>query len=225
MKIALLILTYNEIQGMKEIFPKIDKKLFSEILIVDGGSNDGTIEFAKKHKIKFIIQKNKGLGSAYVEGISLIKSDVIVLFSPDGNSDLTRMKDLIELMKTGCQIGIVSRYKDWAKSEDDDLITGFGNWMFTLFFNLIFKQKVTDLLVIYRAFRREIVYDLNINHGGIAWTTQMMCRAAKNSYVIKEIPGDEPPRIGGIRKMQPLKNGLAELIMLSKEFLRFKKDA
>ena len=67
-----------------------------------------------------------------------------------------------------------------------------------------------------------IVNDLKINHGGIAWTTQMMCRAAKKKYVIKEIPGDEPPRIGGVRKMQPLRNGWAELVMLTKEFLVLK---
>jgi len=112
---------------------------------------------------------------------------------------------------------IVSRYLDWAKSEDDDLVTGFGNWMFTLMYNVLFRQKVTDLLVIYRAFRKDLVRELNVDHGAIAWTTQMMCKAGKAKSKIAEIPGNEPPRIGGIRKMNPLRNGWAELTMLLRE--------
>lgn len=41
--ITLLLPTYNEIDGFKEIFPKIDRDLFDDILVVDGGSNDGTV--------------------------------------------------------------------------------------------------------------------------------------------------------------------------------------
>lgn len=222
MKISLLILTMNEVMGMKKIMPTVNRNLFHEILVVDGGSTDGTIEYVRKENIELHIQTKKGLGSAYVEGLEKLNGDIIILFSPDGNSEVSRLEDLIRLMETGCDIGIVSRYKDWAKSDDDDIITGFGNWMFTFMYNLFFKQKVTDLLVIYRAFRKDIVTELEINHGGIAWTTQMMCRAAKAKCVIKEIPGNEPPRIGGIRKMQPFRNGLAELAMLSREFFKRK---
>lgn len=222
MKISLLILTMNEVMGMKKIMPTVNRDIFHEILVVDGGSTDGTIEYVRKENIDLHIQTKKGLGSAYVEGLEKLNGDIIILFSPDGNSEVSRLEDLIRLMETGCDIGIVSRYKDWAKSDDDDIVTGFGNWMFTFMYNLFFKQNITDLLVIYRAFRKDIVGELEINHGGIAWTTQMMCRAAKAKYVIKEIPGNEPPRIGGIRKMQPFRNGLAELAMLSREFFKRK---
>ena len=48
MSTALIILTLNEIDGVKNILPKIDQKLVDEILVVDGGSTDGTIEHVKK---------------------------------------------------------------------------------------------------------------------------------------------------------------------------------
>ena len=41
---------------------------------------------------------------------------------------------------------ICSRYLDWAKSDDDNLITGFGNWMFTKTFNILYKQKLQIIL-------------------------------------------------------------------------------
>ena len=49
---------------------------------------------------------------------------------------------------------IVSRYKDNAKSYDDDLITGFGNWLFRFLINILYKSKLTDPMVIYRSYEK-----------------------------------------------------------------------
>lgn len=217
--ITLLILTYNEIEGMKAIMPQIHRGWYDELIIMDGGSTDGTLEYAREHGYPIFVQKEPGLGAAYLEGLARAKGDIIITFSPDGNSDASRIPDLVEKMNEGNDIVIVSRYREWARSEDDDLVTGFGNWMFTTLYNLLFRQSVSDLLVIYRAFRKELVTELNVDHRAIAWQTQLMAKAAKRGKKIAEIPGNEPPRIGGARKMNPLRNGLAELYMLLREFV------
>ena len=46
MKVTLIIPTWNEIQGMKEIMPRIDRSWVDQIIIIDGGSTDGTLEYA-----------------------------------------------------------------------------------------------------------------------------------------------------------------------------------
>ena len=51
MKSALIIPTLNEIDGMKEVGPKIKKEWVAEIIIVDGGSTDGTVEEAKRQNL------------------------------------------------------------------------------------------------------------------------------------------------------------------------------
>jgi glycosyltransferase involved in cell wall biosynthesis len=219
MTVTLLILTYNELQGMQQIMPQIDRSWYDQLVIIDGGSMDGTIEYAREQGYPMYVQQNPGLGSAFIEGLSHATGDVIITFSPDGNSDPTRIPDAAAKMREGYDVVIVSRYLDWAKSADDDPVTAFGNWLFTTMYNVLFRQKITDLLVIFRAFRRSLVTELNVDHRAIAWTTQMMCKAAKARRRIGEIPGDEPPRIGGTRKMHPLRNGLAELMMLTREFL------
>ena len=44
MKVTLLVMTLNEIEGMRVIMPQIPKGVFDQILICDGGSTDGTID-------------------------------------------------------------------------------------------------------------------------------------------------------------------------------------
>lgn len=216
--VTLIMLTLNEIDGLKAIMPRIDPSWYDELIVMDGGSSDGTIEFCKAHGYPVYIQQNPGLGSAYLEALQKATGEIIITFSPDGNSDPSRLPNLIAKMKEGYDIVIVSRYREWAISEDDDLVTGFGNWMFTKMFNILFRESVTDLLVIYRAFKKSLVEELKVDHRAIAWQTQLMAKAAKNRKKIGEIPGNEPPRIGGARKMSPIRNGLAELYMLSREF-------
>ena len=222
MKTTLLALSFNEIEGIKVILPQISKEVIDEILIVDGGSTDGTIEWARESGYKVIVQKKPGLGSAYLEGLAEAQGELIITFSPDGNSMPDVLPDLIKKIKEGYDIVTVSRYLDWAKSLDDDPVTAFGNWLFTKFYNVLFQQNVTDYLVMYRAFRISLVDQLDIKHSSISWQSQLMCKAAKAGLKIGEIPGDEPPRIGGERKMNPIRNGIAELKMLIKE--RIKKN-
>tara|TARA_Y100001970_G_scaffold286728_1_gene409625 strand:- start:1869 stop:2537 length:669 start_codon:yes stop_codon:yes gene_type:complete len=220
MKTTLLALSFNEIEGIKVILPQISKEVIDEILIVDGGSTDGTIEWARESGYKVIVQKKPGLGSAYLEGLAEAQGELIITFSPDGNSMPDVLPDLIKKIKEGYDIVTVSRYLDWAKSLDDDPVTAFGNWLFTKFYNILFHQNVTDYLVMYRAFRISLIDQLDIKHSSISWQSQLMCKAAKAGLKIGEIPGDEPPRIGGERKMNPIRNGIAELKMLIKERLK-----
>ncbi|MEI7999371.1 MAG: glycosyltransferase family 2 protein, partial [Candidatus Omnitrophota bacterium] len=60
MKVTLLIPTLNEIGGMKAIMPLIKKEWYDQLLVVDGQSTDGTIEYCKEQGIPIYIQQKKG---------------------------------------------------------------------------------------------------------------------------------------------------------------------
>ena len=59
---------------------------------------------------------------------------------------------LIDKMREGYDMVIGSRYLDGAVSEDDDIVTAFGNWLFTRTVNLLYGARYSDVMVIYRAF-------------------------------------------------------------------------
>jgi len=224
LKVTLLVPTLNEIEGMKAIMPRIRREWVDEIFVVDGGSTDGTVEYAKSQGCRVIRQTRKGVPGAYRDALEHITNDIIITFSPDGNSVPEKIPELVEKMKEGFDMVIVSRYLDGAKSEDDDPVTAFGNWMFTKMINIFFGGRYTDCLVIFRAWKAELVQRaIEVPaRAGYELYTSIYC--AKHKLKVSEIPGDEPARIGGERKMNPLKNGLAVLgLILSEKFLPGRK--
>jgi len=229
MKTTLLIPTLNEIEGIQTIMPKIDPTWVDQILIVDGQSTDGTIEFARQKGYQLVIQQKKGMRHAYMEALPHVTGDVILTFSPDGNSIPELIPACLDKMREGHDMVIVSRYAPGAKSYDDDAVTGFGNKLFTSSINLWHGSHYTDAMVIYRAYKKQLVYDLDLDKDSsyafeeklfrtnISWEPLLSIRAAKRRLKVTEIPGDEPAREGGERKLQVLRWGAAYMFQVYRE--------
>lgn len=220
-RFALLIMVLNEIDGLKEILPQINKSWVDELLVVDGGSTDGSIEFVESQGVSLIHQKEKGFRHAYLEALDTVSSDYVIPFSPDGNSVPENIVKLRKKAEEGYDMVTCSRYLAGATSHDDDLVTAFGNWFLTAMINLLHRGSYTDSMVMYRAIHRDIFYKLELHHEQgyaipeklfqtkICLMPLLSIRAARHGLRITEIPGDEPPRIGGERKLKILKWGLS----------------
>src|SRR5262245_36265878 len=120
MKVTLLALTLNEIDGVQVILPRIPGGLVDQLLVVDGGSTDGTVEWCRAQGYPVHVQRRPGIRFAYFEAMPLVEGDVIVSLSPDGNCDPAALPRLLAKMRDGYDLVIASRYLDGAKSEDDD---------------------------------------------------------------------------------------------------------
>ena len=86
-------------------------------------------------------------------------------------------------------------------------------------------------MVIYRAYPKKLIYDLDLDKDSsysfevklfrtkISWEPMLSARAAIRKLKIGEIPGDEPPRIGGERKLQIWQWGAAYYFQFLRDFL------
>ena len=229
MKVTLIIPTLDEREGMVEIMPRVKKEWYDQLIILDGGSTDGTIELAREMGYFVYGQKKPGIRNAYKEILDIIKGDVVVTFSPDGNCIPELIPALLDKMQHGYDMVIVSRYLNGAKSYDDDVVTAFGNWLFTKTINVLHGGNYTDAMGIFRAYKKSQIYALELEkeegfataerlfRTRISWEPLLSVRCAKMRSKVSEIPGDEPPRIGGERKLKILKWGAAYYFQIVRE--------
>ena len=131
MKTTLLVLALNEIESIPITLPQIPKDLVDELIIIDGGSTDGTIEWCKANGYTVLQQEKPGYGQGVREASLVAKGDILLEFMPDGNCDVRAIPQLIKKMKEGYDLVIASRYLSGSKSYDDTWYTRFGNWFFT----------------------------------------------------------------------------------------------
>ncbi len=230
MQITLIVPTLNEIDGLKAVMPKIKKEWYHQLIIVDGGSRDGTVEYARQQGYFVHMQKIAGMRYAYNEILPYIRGDIVVTFSPDGNSIPELIPELVNKMREGYDMVIASRYYNGAKSLDDDTITAFGNWFFTKTVNLLHGGTYTDAMVIFRAYKTRLIYDLGLHKDDgyraaeklfgtkISWEPLLSVRAARAKLKVAEISGDEPGRIGGERKLQIFRWGAAYYFQFIREY-------
>jgi glycosyltransferase involved in cell wall biosynthesis len=226
--VTLLIPTLNEIVGMKAIMPKLNRGWVDQILILDGGSTDGTIEWARDNGYEVYVQRLSGIRQGYMEALPLVRGDVLITFSPDGNCIPEVVPFLISKIEEGYDMVIASRYLKPAKSTDDDWLTAFGNWLFTRTVNWLHSGNYTDVMGIYRAYRKNLIHELELDQDRwyrtpewlfrcrISWEPMLSARAARRGLKITEIPADEPARIGGDRKLKVFRWGASYLY----QFLR-----
>lgn len=224
-KIGLLILTWNEIDGISTLWPKIPRKLFDEIIAVDPGSNDGTIEYFKKKDIPFIIQKKRGRAEAFRIGFKKTRCDYLLIYSPDGNEDYKDMPLFINEARKGFDMIIGSRFMKGGANEEDDAFFPARKWAniaFTFIANKLFnkgKVYITDTINGYRIISKKMFNEIKPDAEGYAIEYQLSIRSLKKGYKIKEIPTKEFQRIGDKSKASSIPTGLRFLKLLYKEII------
>lgn len=118
--VSIIIPVYNEEDFIGECLESITKQSYGhmEIIVVDDGSSDRTLEVAKNFKVEILSQKHKGPGSARNLAAARAKGKILVFVDADMTFDKNFVKDLITPILKGETIGTFSKNEMNANSKN-----------------------------------------------------------------------------------------------------------
>lgn len=227
MKISLVILTFNEIVGLREIFDKIPLSSVDEAFAIDGGSTDGTLEFFRERKFPVHVQGKRGRGEAFREAFAKASGDALIFFSPDGNEDPADIVKFLPYLRQGYDMVVATRMVRGARNEEDHLVFKWRKWAnnaFNLLANWTWNRQpfVTDTINGFRAITREAWRRLALDGPGYTIEYQSSIRAFKLGLRIAEFPTIEGQRLDGREGSPSTQTGIAFLKMYISEIRRGK---
>ena len=157
MKISVIIPCYNEEKYIIEILKKVNNqknKFDLQIIVSDDCSDDETILILKNNSElydKLLLSKsNKGKGYALRKGLKKASNKKVVIFDGDMEIKPRQIKDLMVLDRTkNINFVIGHRFENLnpIKSSYE-----WGNFIFTVFTNILFNIKNKDILCCAKSF-------------------------------------------------------------------------
>lgn len=202
-KRLLVLLTFNEAEALPKIFGRLPLSAADEVIAIDGGSKDGTVEFLESKGVRVVAQPRRGRGVAFRLALELTEAETICYYSPDGNEDPDDIPRIFEKIEAeGQDLVVASRMMKGAYNEEDVHWFRPRKWvnqLFTLAANLLWNRGpyVEDTINGFRVVRADSLRRCACDADGFPIEYQMSIRMMKLSYVIGEMPTHEYPRLGG----------------------------
>jgi len=233
-RVSIVVPALNEALNLSVVLPQLPR--VHEVILVDGGSVDGTVAAARRALpgIITIRQTRKGKGNAMAAGFNRATGDIIVMFDADGSADPAEIPRFVEALKAGADFAKGSRFAEGGGSADITVVRQMGNRCLVELSNLLFRTRHSELCYGYNAFWTDMVPLLDLPDvelpapadGKMLWgdgfeiETLISCRFAAADVAITEVPSVEKLRIFGDSNLHAVKDGLRVLRTLLTEWRR-----
>jgi glycosyltransferase involved in cell wall biosynthesis len=225
-RLSLCLLSWNELEGCRHDVPHLPFDQFDEVYAVDGGSDDGTIEYLRSRGIRVIKQPTPGYNQAYLCAFGHCTTDGLVLFHPKGSVDPCEVTKFRPLFEQGYDLVIASRMVKDARNEEDDKMLRPRKWFVLglgLVAALLWRRKgpiIWDVLHGFRGMRRDPFFAIGPLEKGLSIDLEMVVRSYRKGLSCIEFPISERPRLAGITHFKALRTGKRLLSYLAAELRR-----
>lgn len=219
--VSVIVPALNEAENLPHVFAALPAWI-DEVILVDGGSTDGTAAVARRLRpgLRVVAQTRRGKGNALIEGAAAAKGDIIVMMDADGSTDGHEIRSFVAALTAGADFAKGSRYVPGGGSDDLSPLRSLGNRALTGLTNLLYGTRYTDLCYGYNAFWGRHLDALALDCDGFEIETLMNIRAVKAGLVVREVPSHERCRVHGESNLHALRDGWRVLKTIIRERFR-----
>lgn len=168
---------------------------FDKILVVDGGSTDGTVEVAKSLGVVVVRQVGRGKGMALRTALMYVDTPYVAVLDADYTYPPSELKRLLALL----------RYYDLvlgARRGEMPLVYRVGNRVIGWFFNMLFGADLSDPLTGMYVARTEFLRRLYLEARGFDVEVDILAKALAEGGRVAEVPVSYRRRVGK-KKLRP----------------------
>ena len=162
-QLTLIIPAKNEPESLPSVLSELEKFDCNKTVVIDP-SDIGTIKSIENFTCNIVKQKDTGYGNALIEGIESVETKYFCIFNADGSFDPKDLEKMIERLELGDDFVFASRYMKNSGSDDDTLVTLFGNFLFTFFGNFLYNLKISDILYTYICGKTDLAKKLGLKN-------------------------------------------------------------
>lgn len=194
-KVVVQVPCLNEEKTLHLVLESIPKEIPGvdlEILIIDDGSTDNTIEVAKKHGVKHFVKhaRNMGLARSFHDGVDyalgVLGADIVVNTDGDNQYPQQRIPDLIQPIIDGtADIVIADRQTNKIThfSPLKKLLQRFGSWVV----NQAAGTDLPDAASGFRAYSKKSLLRLNVVTK-FSYCMETIIQAGNKNLAITSVP-------------------------------------
>jgi dolichol-phosphate mannosyltransferase len=207
--VTVLVPTLDEAETVGDVVADFRAADFSDVLVVDGGSTDGTRDAARDAGARVVTQSGAGKGQAVREAVrDHVDAEYVLMLDGDGTyraADAAAMLDPLRAGEADHVIG--DRFAD-MRAGAMTALNRLGNRLINGAFSLIHGESFGDILSGYRAFTRESFERMHLTADGFGIETEMAVECAKRGISTTVVPITYHPRPAGSNtNLHPVRDG------------------
>jgi glycosyltransferase involved in cell wall biosynthesis len=188
----------------------------TEVVVVDGGSNDGTRAIAAAANARVILQQRRGYGLACRSGFAAARGELIVVADADGTYPMQEIPELIELLQTH-DLDFVTT--DRLTNSNPGCMNGrnkAGNQLLSLWVRTLFGLKINDPESGMWMIRRRLLFQLRLESVGWPFSHELKLEAIYFSRSRwKEVPISYRFRLGETKVSNGWKTAFEDLLHIT----------
>jgi glycosyltransferase involved in cell wall biosynthesis len=174
-----------------------------EVIVVDGGSSDRTVECAAAAGARVVVERRRGYGRAMRAGLAALspRATVVLFIDGDGSDRPEAISAVLAPIARG-EADLVLGSRLHGPREAGSLAPAqvLAGHLAGLLMRLRYGERCTDMSP-FRAIRRDALERLAMREETFGWNLEMQMRAAAAGLRIAEVPVGQRRRAGGVSKV------------------------